>query len=472
MPDDEGICIADEFLGAQLGDHRRSRRLVSLAQALDDDPARSFPKSLDESALEGAYRFFQNQKVDSDGILTPHVERTLERIGAADVLVLHDTTLMAYRAGGTREGLSTLRKGEQEFLAHVSLAVTADGLRRPLGVLSLSTRKKQKRERGQRSDARASKEEFVCDYDRWLEHVERVAELPLERAQTIHVADREADDYELLWKITDNGQRFVIRSSHNRLTFEGEDERSKLRDRVEGAECRATRTVTISKRSGKDRGPDSLKTHPSREGREATVEMSAVGLTICKPRSKKTFGLGDTLNLNVVRVFEREAPRGEAPVEWLLLTSEPVETGEQIARVVDMYCARWVIEEYFKCLKTGCAYERRQLGTLHSLTNALAVFAPIAWRLLYMRSEARVRPDAPATTILTEDELFVLHAKARKRGPMPEQATVRDAVRAIAALGGHLKPKREPGWQIISEGYEVLMKWVAGYRLAKYGHEM
>ncbi len=88
--------------------------------------------------------------------------------------------------------------------------------------------------------------------------------------------------------------------------------------------------------------------------------------------------------------------------------SEPIDTPDDVLRVVDWYRARWTIEEYFKALKTGCALEERQLEDLPALVNVLALFIPIAWRLLLMKSEARDAPTAPATTILEPEELEVL----------------------------------------------------------------
>ena len=167
----------------------------------------------------------------------------------------------------------------------------------------------------------------------------------------------------------------------------------------------------------------------------------------------------------MVYVWETEAPPGEAPIEWVLYTSEPIDTTEQLLQVVDWYRARWVIEEYFKALKTGCAVEERQLGDLHSLSNALALLLPIAWQLLLVRSEARERPDAPASELLPSDEIQVLRAAAAKRRPLPDHPTIEQAMLSIAALGGHLKHNGPPGWQTLARGYQELRLLLEGWRL-------
>lgn len=456
--------IGDEFAEAQLADRRHTRRLVALAQAMGEEPSCSFPAALDEAALEGAYRFFRNRKVDPEGILAPHIHRTIARIGDNDVLAVHDSTTMAFRSGGARIGLSeTSSAKKQEFLAHVTLAVSLGKLPRPLGVLDLSTRKKARH--GRVSATRRSREEFESDHDRWEEHVERVAELPLEHEKVVHVADREADDYRLVAKIIELRGRFVIRRSHDRVLLSNEP--TKVSDALSAATIMGSRTISLSTRVHNNAGPKRKRKHPARSQRQAQVTIASTSVCIKRPKLPKNNGLAEGINVNVVHVFEPAPPSEEPAVEWVLFTSEPVSTAEECSRVVDIYRARWLIEEYFKALKTGCAYEKRQLNNLHALTNALAVFAPIAWRLLDMRSQTRQRPEAPASEILKKDELFVLSQKARKRAPLPENPTVRDAYRAIAGLGGALPKSAEPGWQIIATGYEKLMFWVSGYRLAQ-----
>jgi len=133
--------------------------------------------------------------------------------------------------------------------------------------------------------------------------------------------------------------------------------------------------------------------------------------------------------------------------------------------IVDRYRARWLIEELFKALKTGCCFEKRQLGSLHALSNALSVLLPMAFSLLALRSEARRRPDAPATEVLSSDEIAVLCAAGRR--PLSANPTVRDALLAVAALGGHLKRNGEPGWQTLGQGYEQLQTMTLGWRLAR-----
>ena len=121
-----------------------------------------------------------------------------------------------------------------------------------------------------------------------------------------------------------------------------------------------------------------------------------------------------------------------------------------------------MIEEYFKALKTGCAYEKRQLETAHSLLNALALLAPVAWRLLLLRHLSREAPERPASAALTPTQLAVLRAVAKR--PIPDKPTVQDAMLAIAGLGGHLPRNGDPGWLVLGRGMHDLLLLELGWR--------
>lgn len=434
--------IVEEFRNAPVGDERLRIRLMKLAGTLAENPDKSFPQALNGSELEGAYRFLRNVKVRPEKVLQPHIRQTVARLlGQETVLVAHDSSTISFNSDGNREGLTYSRGEKQNFVTHCSLALRADGSRRPEGVLAASFYVRQTHRDGTLQE-------------RWNDHVQQVHQTGLAREQVVHLMDREADDYDSLEFLRKIGGRFVIRVSHNRRLDEG-----LLRDAAERAPIQAEREVPISSRRAKG-GSKQRKIHPSRESRQAQLAISACGVEIKKsPQSKHS----PRLQLHVVRVWEPHPPIDERPVEWLLYTTEPIGSAEQVLQVVDWYRARWTIEEYFKALKKGCSIERRQLGDFYSLKNAVALFLPIAWKLLLLKSEALVRPTSPATGVLASDELEVL-CKSTTR-PLPEQPTVSDVVLAIAALGGHLKHNGPPGWQILARGYTKLRNLVEGWNL-------
>jgi len=425
--------VEGEFVGARLRDERLSKRLVSLAARVAMDPSASFPTSLTEAELEGAYRFFSNKKVQPEAILEPHVRQTVQRLATADVtLALHDTTTLSFRNEGQREGFGSLTGKSQQLWTHATLAVKADGTRCPLGLLALST-------------------ESEIRHERWFENIERANANVGGSRQLVHVMDREADDYALFSQLIANEARFVIRLQHDRGVEADDSAVTRITEALSRAVHVAEREVLLTPR-GTNKGSKAKKVHPARKKRLANLSIAGAAVTVRCPAGRR--GVPKTLELHAVRAWEASPLPGEPSVEWLLLTSEPIDDVDQLLRVVDWYRARWTIEEFFKALKTGCAIEKRQLESFHAFSNAVGFFAPIAWQLLLLRHRAHHETDADGAASLPDGMLEVLRHVARK--PLPERPTAKDVLLAVAALGGHLKRNGDPGWQTLGRGYDKL----------------
>jgi hypothetical protein len=275
--------------------------------------------------------------------------------------------------------------------------------------------------------------------------------------------DREADAYELLAGLAEKKRRFVIRSQFDRVVADDEDG-TRIGEVLERAAAVLEREVHLSARVKRKGDPPSrAKKHPPRKTRLARLVVSAATLSLRRP-PQAAKSLPETLTVNVVRVHEPDPPYGAEPVEWRLLTSEAIDTADDVAAVVDAYRARWLIEEYFKALKTGCAFEKRQLGSLRALLNALALFAPIAWQLLALRHLSREQDHVPAEALLSPLKLKLLRLHKDTRN-MP-CTTVREAMLAIARLGGHIKNNGDPGWIVLGRGFDALLLLELGATLA------
>jgi hypothetical protein len=292
---------------------------------------------------------------------------------------------------------------------------------------------------------------------RWLRGVATVKERLNEKTRVVHVMDREADTFPLMAALVEGGQSFVIRCVHDRLICP----KTYLSDLLAGAKTVVERIVVLSKR--KKKTALSAK-QPAREGRSARLALSAISTTIPRPPAVDK-GLPDILQVNVVHVREVDPPPDCEPVDWRLVTTEPIAKRSDLERIVDCYRGRWLIEEYFKAIKTGCDYESRQMESLHTLLNTLALIVPIAWRLLLLRTLARQTPDVPATKALTKTQLAIL-AK-RRYGLLPKGATVREAMLAVARMGGHIKNNGEPGWSVLGYGFQRLLALEEGWLAAK-----
>jgi hypothetical protein len=450
------VALSKELADADLGDARLSRRLGRLVGSLSERPGESFPKVLDDAELEAAYRFFGNAQVTPEAILAPHFRQSARRAREVSrVVVAHDTTQFEFGGQTKREGLGRLiNPSAQGFFGHFALAMSADAERRPVGLLALETVFRLKKSIGQKKWTR---DQRIGESARWLRSVEAVEEQLDGVAQAIHVMDREADQYSLLAALYAANRPFVIRSFQDRR-LERQDE-ARLRAVASAAKVTMRREVPLSPRP-KLFGPKGQR-HPARRHRIARLSFAAAAVKL-----KRTVDAPDSpdriVQANVIHVFERRPPKGEPAVEWFLLTNLPAETAEEIAFAVDCYRSRWMVEEYFKALKTGCQFEKRQLESAHSLLNALAIFAPIAWRLLLLRHLARTSREAPASAALTTQQLEVLRAVSKK--PFPKRATARDAMLAVAALGGHLKNNGDPGWLVLGRGMHDLLLLELGWR--------
>jgi hypothetical protein len=228
-----------------------------------------------------------------------------------------------------------------------------------------------------------------------------------------------------------------------------------------------SREVYLSRR--KVARTQTSRRNPPRKGRAAQLEVSAIQISLRRPKTC-TSEYPPSLSVNVVRVREKTPPEDERPVEWVLFTSEPIDSAEDVAAVVDGYRRRWLIEEYFKAIKTGCGYEKRELESIRTLTNLLAIISIIAWRLLLLRALQRDQSHRPATDVVEPILLEALAAnlvKNREPKRLPDNPTVADLMTGIARLGGHITSNGPPGWQVLWRGYQDLLLFADGYILAK-----
>lgn len=454
--------IAQEFHGALLGDERRSRRLVELAESAASNPSASFPTmASNDSELEATYRFLGNEHVSATQMLGPHRRQTAKRAAATkQVIVAHDTTEFNF-GKKSRKDLGRVGRGKSYgFYAHFALAITADEMREPLGIVAMKTHSRSGN-KGKRTKAEMQSTDDN-EFFRWRE-VFRASEKELRHLQPINVMDREADCYSLFAEMIAKKSRFVIRMAHSKRRLE---DGGTVAESLITSDILACREVPISRR-GSSSMPNKRRIHPPRIARMASLKIASKQVTICRPISaSKT--LQETLSLNVVHVFESDPPEGEPAVEWRLWTTEPVETAGDVLMVVDAYRARWRIEEYFKALKSGCGIVRRQLETEEALVRALALFVPIAWKLLLLRATAHRGDNTLAEKVISPRQLLCLKfaiTKLKKK-ELPDSPTAMEALFAIASLGGHLRRNGPPGWQTLWRGYEKLLDYEEGFTFA------
>jgi hypothetical protein len=448
------------------GDARLSARAGLIGTKMCFSPGASFPTIFVENKdLEGFYRFVNNPKVDFITTLQPHIEQTTSLVKQSQlpVLLIHDSSQFKCESEKRIEGLGPIRKGDQGFLGHFCLATQFGPGAKVLGVLGakLWTRKKR---RGKRKSARLIQRSKNRESLRWWDLIEKVDRQTGENVKPIHVTDREGDIFWLFSKLQQAKDRFVIRICHDRpLCFEEGD--GKLFDVLENAKTVCEREVTISKRA-EAIFKTKRKIYPPRKKRKVKLALSAKTVVI-ERAGHAELSLPAFLQLNVVRAIELDPPPGEEPIEWCLATSEPIGTKADIERIIDIYCVRWTIEEYFKVVKTGCAFRKRQFESAQAIFNTLAFQLPIACKIYNLRKYVDDGITDPKA-IFTQVQIKLLRLLVQD-GRANFQ-TLSEALFALAALGGHIVCNGPPGWQILSRGMEKLLTMEVGWQCATQGN--
>jgi hypothetical protein len=468
VEDSSAVAVMGEFEGIDLGHEKRNRRLKRVVAALAAKPDASFPEAMGSDAeLEGLYRFLNNTSVKAAKLLAPHCAETVERVRSKPqqvVVASHDTTGLEF-AGDGRTGLGPMLKSERGFYAHFSLAVNPDERHEPLGILSFIPVIRREKAEEEKRTARVVQSDPEKEYLRWTKGIDEVERQLARVKRVIHVADRESDSYEILSGMISNGRGFVLRLKYDRNIIDG-DEVAKLYEVLKQAQGVADREVPLAfRKDHKSQG--TLKVFPPREARLATLVFAARPVRIKRPRDLPKDKYPEFIDVNVVRVWEPQPPEGEQAIEWKLVTREPADTPEQILTIVDYYRCRWPIEEFNKALKTGCRVQSRQLVDVAALLNVVALFVPIAWSILHLRTLANSPHPPPAAAVLRPVQMTVLmaHPKTKKRFQVASPPTARDALYAVAALGGHLKRNGPPGWLTLFRGYKTLTELALGWEL-------
>jgi hypothetical protein len=445
-----------ELGGLSLGDKRLDWRMMDSATKLASRPSMSINQACDDwTDTKATYRLFANEKTTAAKILSPHQERTSERMAShARCLAIQDTSLVDYSHHPSTAGLGPIGTSEQQtqgLVMHSVVVTSLPGL--PLGVLSQQLWARAATPKQMSADERrkvpiAEKESY-----KWLVALRESVERKPANTQLITVGDSEADIYELFHSARALKTDLLIRAGQNRCVCEPEV--GLLWPVLEKQPIAGHFEVHIAKR-------------PQQPARTAVVAVRYTSLTLQAPQHLRAH-LGP-LALYGILVQEVDPPPDVEPLCWLLLTTVPVCSFDDAVECIAWYCRRWQIEIFHKILKSGCRIEAAQLATSDRLMPMIALFTIIAWRLFWTTWLARTDPDAPATTILAPHELDALYTFLHKQ-PLPAALgtplgpTVYQATRWIAKLGGFLGRKNDgdPGVTVLWRGWQRLADLSAAY---------
>jgi len=442
-----------DFTGAELGDARRTQRLVELATVFAQRPGASLPEACGNRArLKAASRCFDHEAVDPQAILESHVMATSDRLAAVSrVLAVQDTTAVDWPAHPATTGLGPLAAPTHQGLhVHTTLALTPERL--PVGRLAQQVWARDPAAVGTRT-TRQHRPIADKESQKWLTSVAAVREAHARCPPTrfVCVGDREADVYDLFRQERPSGVDLLVRAAWNRRVDHPERD---LWTKVAAQPVVATLTVRVPRR-----GPQ--------PARQATVAVRWCLVLRCPPTHRQAEKLPATAVWVVQAVEEQPPARGE-PLEWVLLTTCAVHTRADAVERVDWYACRWGLEVWQTVLKSGCRLEARPLDTADRLRRCLAVYSVLAWRLLYTTMVSRAMPDAPCTAVL-EPEAWQALDCAIHLTPTPPSTPppLRQAVPWIGRLGGFLARRgdAEPGVTVLWKGFQHLTDLTRMYRI-------
>jgi hypothetical protein len=497
------------FDGLDLGDVRRTRRLVDAFGAMCRHPGGTLPAKMNKpKRLRAFYRLMNRKEVTHKALMASHAKETHRRIAAVGVaaaeaaaaeaaaagvavgesatsgptacestriqianvaagelptvLILHDGTELDYSTlKALRTRLGQIGQGTgYGYICHNSLAVRAQ-TGESLGLTSqiLHHRVKvPKKETAKQSRERASRESLL-----WLQGAEASGLAPA-GVRCVDVCDSLADTFEFMAYEVTHGRHFLLRAKENRKLAEP------LADKAASGE--AYLLDALRKLPSAGTRPLEVKNSPGRKGRKTTVCVSFSKVRIAPPHEKWGNYADEPLDLWAVRVWEPKTPPGEEPLEWILLTNCLVATLDDALERVDWYEKRWIIEEYHKGMKTGCGIETMQFDTIEALEPAIALISMVATTLLSLRDAARAADAAtrPATEVV--DPVYVAVLAACSDNKMSPTPSVKEFYMHVARLGGHQNRKCDglPGWITLWRGWMQLLPMVDGYQAARLGH--
>jgi Transposase DNA-binding/Transposase Tn5 dimerisation domain len=423
-----------------LGDARRTRRAVQLGAALASRPQASLPQQAGSwDQLKAAYRLLQEPDVTHAALSEPHWQATRQQAAHADtVLFVQDSSDLDFSAHRQTTGLGWIgNTGGRGFLLHSCLAVRPTAGPEILGVAAQRVWTRHEIKKG--TETRAARAKRPKESEVWAQVVETIGPAPTSEQRWVSVSDRASDIFSLARRARAQNWHCLWRVGQNRMVLTGRGREAKLLDWARRLPAQTGTVIELRGRTDQPR-------------RTVRLQVAWSAVTLCPPRNGPERQQTPVSGW-CVRCWE--AGKGKNALEWILFTTVPVTDAATARERIEWYRWRWLVEEYHKALKTGCAMEQRQLQSAQGLLALLGFLAIVAVRLLQLRTTARTAPDTPARQVV-EPEL--LQTVVRLRGGSADRMTVDQFWRTVAGLGGFLGRKGDgnPGWQTLWRGWQRL----------------
>ena len=431
-----------QFESCQLGDVRRNARAIKMAAQFAANPSGSTPEQTETWAdCKAAYRLIDSDGVTFAGLGTPHWQQTRAQT-SGHYLLLGDTTTVSFHGDRQIQGLGSVNSGSaQGYLLHSSLMLAAEG-GEVLGLAGQTIRYRRRIPKGEKQRQRLGRSR---ESEIWGEVIRQVGPPP-ENVRLTHVFDRGADNFEVYCELLLARADWVVRAAQLKRLIVVEEHTLQLREYLKTLPLSGTYDLEVG-----------ANEHQVARTAHVEVRQGTLGLPLPRACGRFAKACGITfLTMNVVEVLEVNPPVGAQPLQWVLLTSHPVHTFRDAWQIIAYYEQRPRIEEFHKALKTGCRWEDRLYETAKRWEVVTAILSLVAVRLLQLKTVAQTDPDRPAEELVPQKWIQML--SAQRTGKHKQLRTVRDFMRGLAGLGGHLgrKSDGEPGWITLWRGFNKL----------------
>jgi hypothetical protein len=458
------LTFGEEHFGAaELGDRRRTRRLVQTADRIVQHPGGTLPDKLaSPAALEGLYRLVGQPRVTHAAVLHAHRQRTARQMRdfAGTVLTIHDGTELDYTGKKSLKRLGQIGNGHRRgYLCHNTLAVGYRG-RRDVAVLGLANQILFTRPQTPQKESRPARRARQSRESRlWKRGSQALRQVAAGVPRRVDVCDRGADLFEYLDDKHAHAEAYVVRAAQDRRVLvggAGDPEPCRLFAYARALPALGFREVDVPAKDGQP-------------ARQARVRVAAAALQVRPPRHPRGEHRREPLAVWVVLVQEVDPPAAAEPLEWVLLTNVPAEDFAAACERVDWYACRWVVEELHKAVKTGCAIEQLQFQKEERLQPVIALLSVVGVFLLQLRDRSRQPGSKQEPAARVVPRLWVVLLSTWRHQLPREDWTVHEFFQALARLGGHQNRKVDglPGWLTIWRGWTKLQAMIAGAAAAE-----
>lgn len=465
------MWLDNEFNSIEFGDKRLVKRFKQIMHEFMKKAQSNIASTFDSwSSIKGCYRFFSNDKVDSQIILGAHIDSTISRISEErnQVFVIHDTTYIDYKNRKKTVDLDCITRNLQSkniakgLILHNSFAVNDLGV--PLGLVGQHyTERKEIIEATKKIKKHLIHNKPVEEKEsyRWIDAIKNFLKLEnITQKEIVHIADREGDFYELYRECCEREAKFLIRASHNRAINKinrREPSKDKMFDYFRSLKPEAIITTEI-------------QVNKEKKHRKANLAVAFKKFTLPPPPNRTVNKDGEKLHnidLYGVIILEKTPPKNHEPLEWLLITNIPVTNTPEAVEKMHWYSLRWNVETFHKILKSGCSIEDAQLRSRKNLIKYITTKSVIAWRIFWLSRISRLDLNYNCNTVLTKIEQTVLFKRFNKGKINTEPISVKQALNWVGKLGGYIGRNTDapPGIVTIWQGWTRLMNMVDDYEI-------